>query len=57
MTPNAVMTDVIIDGVGVVEPQLQQVLAAPIVVVTPAGSATRWEESRLPFAIEGVAIG
>ena len=57
VTPNAEMTEVAIDGVGVVEPLLQQVLAAPIAVVTPAGSATRWEESGLPFTIEGVAIG
>ena len=37
VTPNAAMTEVIIDGVGVVEPLLQQALTAPIAVVTPAG--------------------
>ncbi len=37
VTPNAAMTEVAIDGVGVVEPLLQQVVAAPIAGVTPAG--------------------
>ena len=37
-TPNAAMTEVAIDGVGVIEPLLQQVVAASVAVVTPAGT-------------------
>ena len=38
-TPNAAMTEVAIDGVGVIEPLLQQVVAASVAMVTPGGHA------------------